>query len=105
MLEIDAGSAARLRRESDVDLARFREVGLVTPLVRDLPNVNTGLVARCRVQWVPNVLVRKRRCDDVIETNWPVECGGCSRQLDCRSSVTGRRRPPDATVHGPSERN
>src|ERR1700676_5070707 len=37
MLEIDAGSAARLRGESDVDLARLLEVGLVAPLVRDLP--------------------------------------------------------------------
>src|SRR5260221_1263831 len=37
MLEIHASRAARLRRESDFDLARFREVGLVLPLAVDLP--------------------------------------------------------------------
>src|SRR5258705_12698045 len=37
MLEIDARPAAGMRRERDLDLAGLPEVGLVAPLVSDLP--------------------------------------------------------------------
>ena len=59
MLQFDPGGTVGLRREGDFDFARFGEVGLVAPLMRDLPRDDEA-VRRIPFQDLAPVAVRCR---------------------------------------------